>query len=106
MGIKPKMITAAPTKLRNGEWGAKVSGSVKSGDSIRITTRSGKNWVCIVSHVLWSGDGVAIVATKKKPDTCRVGGRQYTRESGYCYYPCPVTRQVCSPENGPCHDCV
>ena len=99
------MVTATPTKLNNGDWGAKVSGTIKVGDTIRITTKAGKTWTSVVSKVVWSGSGAAIVATSKKPSTCRVAGKSYKRESGYCYYPCPVSGRVCSPENGKCHDC-
>jgi len=99
------MTTATPTKLRNGDWGARVSGSVRPGDAVQISTKAGKSWTAIVDRVVWTGNGVSIVATRSKPKTCCVDGRHYKRESGYCYYPCPVTGLVCSPENGPCHDC-
>ena len=100
-------IQASPTKLRSGEWGAKVqTANVSEGDSIQITTRAGKSWTASVAKVVWRGEGVAIVATRSKPKTCTVNGRSYRRERGYCYYPCPVDGHVCSPENGPCHDCM
>ena len=99
------MKAATPAKLRNGDWGARVTGPAEAGDSIRVTTKGGKSWTCIVHKVVWSGDGATLVSTRKKPDTCYVGGRHYKREAGYCYYPCPVTKRVCSPENGLCHDC-
>lgn len=57
-------IQATPTKLRSGDWGAKVQGSVNQGDTIEITARSGKRWLAVVAKVVWSGDGVAIVATR------------------------------------------
>lgn len=98
-------MTASPIKLKNGEWGAKVSGTPRVGERITITTSAGKSWSAEVAKVVWSGDGVAIVATRTEPATCCVGGQHYKRESGYCYYPCPVTGLVCSPKNGPCHDC-
>jgi hypothetical protein len=61
------MTTATPTKLRNGDWGAKVAGSVRQGDKIQIRTKSGKEWTARVARVLWSGDNVSIVATEQRP---------------------------------------
>jgi len=70
--------TATPTKLRSGDWGARVQGRVATGDSITITTRSGKSWTATVSRVLWSGDGVAICATESRGGggSRRSGGRR------------------------------
>lgn len=57
-------MTATPTKLRDGSWGARVNGTVAQGDSIEITTRAGKTWTATVSRVLWSDGSVSIVATQ------------------------------------------
>ena len=100
------MTTATPIKLKNGEWGAKAKGTTHKGEVIQVTTRAGKTWTSVVDQVIWSDGKYSIVATKKKSSTCHVASRRYKRESGYCYYPCPVTGLVCSPENGPCHDCI
>ncbi len=71
------MIEASPTKLRSGEWGAKVKGTVTPGDAIHITTKAGKSWTATVGKVVWSGEGVAIVTTRS---TDRPGnGRRRTR---------------------------
>jgi len=105
------MIAATPTKLRSGEWGAKVqTPHVHQGDDIEITTKAGKSWAARVAKVIWTGDDVAIVAT------CSAGYTPATRNSrgyvdqrghydGYCGYPCRVTGRKCCPANGPCHDC-
>jgi len=58
------MTKATPTKLKNGSWGARVQGAVASGDTITITTKTGKSWEARVTRVLWSGDGIAICATE------------------------------------------
>ena len=57
--------TATPTKLQNGTWGARVQGDVAQGDTVTISTRSGKSWTATVDRVVWSGNGVSIVATSK-----------------------------------------
>lgn len=57
-------IPATPTKLRNGDWGARVASSnVREGDIVRITTRGGKSWEAEVMKVIWRGEGVSICAT-------------------------------------------
>ena len=58
------MTHATPTKLRNGSWGATVTGTVRVGDNIQITTRAGKSWTATVSTIVWSGGGKSIVATQ------------------------------------------
>lgn len=58
------MLNATPTKLRSGAWGARVEGEPTVGDKVTITTRGGKSWEAEVSRVLWTGDGVALCATK------------------------------------------
>lgn len=106
--------SASPAKLRDGSWGARVNGSVKAGDAIAITTKAGKSWTATVSRVIWTGNGVSIVATESKSRNGYVpakrNARGYVTErghyEGYCGYPCPVTGKKCCPENGPCHDCM
>jgi hypothetical protein len=56
-------LTASPTRLRDGTWGARVTGPAAEGDEITITARSGKTWQAEVVRVLWTGDGVAICST-------------------------------------------
>lgn len=75
-------IAATPTKLRNGSWGAKVQGTVRTGDTVQITARSGNSWTATVQKVVWSGEGVAIVATES---TDRPRSRNYDpdRFNGY-----------------------
>ena len=40
--------SATPTKLRNGDWGARVKGKASEGDRITITTKASKSWEAIV----------------------------------------------------------
>lgn len=56
-------INARPAKLRNGSWGARVEGTVREGDTVTITTSSGKSWQARVTKVLWTGEGVSLCAT-------------------------------------------
>jgi len=105
-------MTASPTKLRTGDWGAKVqSDAVQEGDEITITTRAGKSWRARVGKVVWRGDGVAIVATESLdyvPAARNSRGLVVDRGhyDEYCGYRCPVSGRTCCPANGPCHDCA
>jgi hypothetical protein len=58
-----KMAEATPAKLKNGTWGARVSGLVQEGDLITVRTRAGKTWDARVERVIWQGDGVSLVST-------------------------------------------
>ena len=57
-------MIATPTKLRSGAWGARVVGSVREGDAVMITAKSGKSWQARIERVLWSDGEVSICATE------------------------------------------
>jgi hypothetical protein len=65
------MLSATPSKLRDGSWGARVAGAVKPGDTIQISAKSGKTWDAVVSRVVWTDGNVTLVATQSD----RQGGR-------------------------------
>lgn len=67
------ILSAAPTKLRDGSWGARVQGTARVGDLIQISTRAGKRWTATVERVVWSGQGASIVATESIGGRARVG---------------------------------
>jgi len=48
--------TGTPTKLRNGDWGARVVGKCLPGDVVKIRTKAGKEWDVEIMSVLWNGD--------------------------------------------------
>ncbi len=60
----PAAATATPTKLRSGDWGARVDGPAEPGQTIRIQAKSGKSWTATVERVIWTGQGVSIVSTR------------------------------------------
>lgn len=98
--------TATPTKLRSGEWGAKVPGRPQPGDEIIIVARSGKRWDAVVERVLWSGDGVSIVATRNAGDrrAATRGRRPATtgRRCTCCGRAIRSESQRCTAEDGLC----
>jgi hypothetical protein len=67
-------MKASPAKLRDGSWGARVSGAVSIGDVVTITTKAGKSWDATVTRVVWTDGTAAICATASnspRPSTSR-----------------------------------
>ena len=67
--------TGTPAKLNNGSWGARTTEPVAPGQTITVTTRTGKSWDATVNEVLWNDHSVWLVSTRKhntpsKPKTC------------------------------------
>lgn len=54
------MRIASYTKLRSGDWGARVTGDVKPGDRLMVTNRSMKARSEQIDKVIWRGDDVAL----------------------------------------------
>lgn len=50
------------TKLRDGSWGLRVNSgqTVKSGQSVTVTKKSGETKAETVGKVLWTGNGVTL----------------------------------------------
>lgn len=75
-------LQASPVKLRSGDWGAKAQGEARQGDTVHITTKGGKEWDARVVKVVWTGDGVSIVATESLD---RPHGREARGLCDNCY---------------------
>jgi len=87
-------IAATPAKLKSGEWGARVTSPVSVGDTVTITTKSGKSWDATVTRVVWKGDGVSLCATgggdRPKSGGRRTGCSCGSREDAHgCLIPSP-----------------
>ena len=73
--------TATPAKLRDGSWGARVTGAVAPGDVVTITTRAGKTWQARIMRVVWTGEGVTLCATSSLDDgPPRRAARRYRQD--------------------------
>jgi len=102
-------ITATPTKLRTGDWGARVPNEhIEEGDLVVITTKAGKSWTAVVEKVVWKGNGIAICATESRSGGCRYTHAPTRRNYG------PGRCQDCGTylqswmdgyASGLCHDC-
>ncbi len=96
--IRSQLAKATPVKLRSGEWGAKVQGQVREGDTVTITTRAGKSWEARVSRVVWHGGGVSICATGGR------GGRGPGRRRGGCHTDGDCSSTCVGNHDCPCRD--
>lgn len=93
------MIMARPKKLRSGAWGAIVEGKVTTGQEVKIVTKAGKSWIARVERIVWSGDGVTIVATESRKRRSSCGC------TGYCCERRCMCGPECSCRGGPIFDC-
>jgi hypothetical protein len=75
---------AKPAKLKDGTWGARVDGSAAVGDEITITANNGKTWRARVRAVLWTGEGVSLVATQSLDRPAGSSPRRKQRGARYC----------------------
>lgn len=96
--------TASPAKLRNGDWGAKVSGPVQAGDTVTITTRSGKTWESEIADVLSSTDGISLCTTVQR--SSRRSSRRRMGSGHGAASPVPGYSKYCTDQPGcGCYDC-
>ena len=66
---EPELPRARPEKLAPGEWGARVTATtLKVGDRIRVTTRTGKTWTAVVVEVLEVAEATSLVRTSTGSD--------------------------------------
>lgn len=73
------MTTATYTKLKTGNWGIRVnSESVRDGQTVNVTKKSGESKIETISKVLWRGNGVAL---------CAIGETSRRSNGGYSSHP-------------------
>jgi hypothetical protein len=88
---------ARPTKLPNGEWGARIVGAiVEVGDELSIKAASGKSWKTNVAQVISvvAGTGVTLVATTNNQGQGVKMGGQLWEECPRCGFE-PVYLPLC-----------
>jgi hypothetical protein len=104
---RSKKMTATYTKLKSGDWGVRIEGgTVKQGDTITVTKKSGERKQETIAKVVWTGNGITLAAIGQSQPSRTHDNRTERESSGqYCGYPCPVTGRKCCSANGPCHDC-
>lgn len=76
-------MNATFTKLRNGNWGARVNGSPCPGQTLTISRRDGSTVTKTVDKVIWSGQGVTLCSLEdERPSSSNRGHRSGCRECG------------------------
>jgi hypothetical protein len=60
-------VNATYTKLRDGSWGIRVTGTAKAGDVVTVTKRSGEAVNATVGRVVWTGNGVSLCEVAAAP---------------------------------------
>ena len=73
-------MQATYTKLRSGDWGIRVQGTVKTGDIVNVAKKSGESKAETVAKVLWTGNGVSLCAIRQSSYSCG----SYARRRGGC----------------------
>ena len=77
--------SATYTKLRNGQWGIRVPGTVGAGQTITVTKRDGSTSTETVDRVLWSGDGVSLCSVSRGHQSTSHRHGHSSRRSGGRY---------------------
>ncbi len=78
-------MSATYQKLKSGEWGIRVQGTAKAGDSVSVRTKAGVVKAEIVKAVVWSGDGVTLCAVepRERSNGRSTTERKYMRKYGW-----------------------
>lgn len=93
------MLNATYTKLRDGEWGVRVSGKPNLGDVVQVRKQSGETKQERVTRVVWSDSTISICAIERSQAPSAAAPRRalsptrralrsaYGRPRGGCGYP-------------------
>lgn len=76
-------MAATYTKLKSGNWGIRVVGSVRDGQSITVTKKSGETKTETVSRVVWSGNGITLAAIADSRGSYTGSRSRYSSHSDY-----------------------
>ncbi len=82
-------MNATFTKLKSGEWGIRVVGTAKAGQTVTVTKKDGTSESKTVGKVIWTGNGVSLCTVAQAQTasyTPRAGGRSSGGDmSGRCW---------------------
>ena len=59
-------MTASYAKLKSGDWGIRVQGNVKAGQTITVRKKDGTTKQETVVKVVWSGNGISLCAIEQR----------------------------------------
>lgn len=80
------MANASYTKLRSGEWGVRVQGNAKAGETITVAKKSGETKSERIAKIVWSGNGVTLCAIERSeaPRSSSGSSSHRVRSGGSC----------------------
>jgi hypothetical protein len=78
-------MSATYTKLRSGEWGVRVEGAARAGQTITVRKKDGSTKTETIEKVVWTGNGVSLCAVKSNKS-----GGGYAPQAGK-----PASRRDC-----------
>lgn len=83
-------MSATYTKLKNGEWGIRIEGSVSVGQFVPVKKKDGTINGETVAAVLWSSGGVSVcsIATSKKSTSKKSAWPRKNRVGSGCCAEC------------------
>ena len=93
------------TKLKSGEWGVRVVGDAKRGQTVTVTTKAGKTKTERIDAVLWHGNGISLCSISRQTGRsrgARGNGRTTCKECGRPIQDAPHRRAM----GGLCGDCA
>jgi hypothetical protein len=100
-------MQATYTKLRSGEWGVRVLGSARDGQTVGVVKKSGERKTETIARVLWSGrdsrtgEQVALCAIRRASSS--LGSRH--RAGDYECRACGHAGDDCADMDCTCREC-
>jgi hypothetical protein len=74
-------MSATYTKLKSGEWGLRIEGTAKPGETVTVRKKSGEQETRTVGKVVWSGNGISLCTVAGAP-AARPGSRRPRSRGG------------------------
>lgn len=88
---------ATYTKLKSGEWGIRVEGSAREGQTVTVRKKDGTTKQEKIVKVVWSGNGISLCAIHQSY-TPKAGRRGRLSDDDRC--------EVCDGNKWTCGHCV
>lgn len=85
------------TKLKTGAWGLRGPASMKSGETVTVSKKSGELQQVTVGKVIWTGNGIALATIAKSASSYSYSGSARSsalRPVSGCYQ-CRVLGRMC-----------
>lgn len=104
--------TATYTKLRSGDWGVRVQGTVSAGAKLTVTKKSGERKIETIAKVVWSGNGITLAAIGTRSgggarygSYATIGARQEARMERTGWSGCSCGSIEDNPRDSDCRQC-